>query len=530
MADYDVITIGAGPNGLMTSALLQVGGKKVCCCELNNHVGGLASNVYGELGPGFVHNRGAWYLMFAQIESLIDKLQLEKYGFELLDPKHNAVILPNNPPDPAVRLFQDSRETIEDMGKRFGKDTADRFVAFLKYLEPFSIGTQYAISNAPIPVSQIIDTMPNHEAQQAMTRLFYGTAMELIDEFFPDKKKHAPLRAYFSFYSIDGFYGGPMTPGSALTMAYHFGTPTEGEGATGAQFRVPKGHMGNFSETIAKSFEANGGILKKNAEVKKILVKNNKAYGVKLADGTEITADIIISSCDAYNTFINMVGTENTPSWLVDAIKQINYTETLNQTYLTLNKLPEFRKEYDDLNHDDWRFHLLFLGDAELYEENWNAIKFGKLPPRVGGGMYIPSMLDPSLAPEGKHTATWCDLNVWPKDVPDNKIDEVKNDLFNKKCDFIERFMPDFRDCIQDWKMMCSKDYNKLYHVTGGTWTHEMIEIKQMFDMRPVKGMSDCRAPIKNMYLCGSSNHPGPGINGRTPMICINSMTEDGVI
>ncbi len=285
-----------------------------------------------------------------------------------------------------------------------------------------------------------------------------------------------------------------------------------------------------FSESLAKSFVGHGGTLLKNSEVKKILVKNNKAYGVSLADGREITADVVISSCDAYNTFINMVGTENTPSWLVSAIRDINYTETITQTYLTFKGLPEFSKEYDELNHDGWRFNVWNQGDSELYEEAWNELKFGRVVPRVGGGMYIPSLLDPSLAPEGYHTATFCDSNSWPFGVPDDKIDEVKNDIFKKKCDHYQRFMPNFRDCIQNWKMMAPKDYEKIYHNTGGTWTHGMIEIEQMFDMRPVKGMSDCRAPIQNLYLCGSSNHPGPGVNGRTPQICISAMLEDGVL
>jgi len=528
VADYDVITIGAGPNGLMTSGLLQVDGKKVCVCELNDHVGGLASNAHEF--PGFVHNRGMWFLMFAQIGNLLDKLQLAEYGLEFMDPLTVGVVLPENPPDPVFKMYNDPRKTLEDIGRSFGKEGVEGFVGMMKYLEPFAVGLEQAISNPPIPISQMIDLIPSHEGQQAMKTMMYGTAMEIADRFFPDKKKFAPIRGYIGALCVDGFYGGPMTPGSALTIAYHFGTPAEGEGASGSQFKCCKGHMGMFSESLAKSFVAHGGTLKKNAEVVKILVKNNKAYGVRLADGTEITADIVLSSCDTYNTFINMVGEENTPPWLVDAIKDINYTETITQTYLTLKGLPEFREEYEELNHDGWRFWVSNHRDIELFEEAWDALKFGKCAPRAGGGMLIPSLLDPSLAPPGHHSATWCHSNSWPVGVPDDKVDEVKRDIFEKIVEHYCRFMPNFRDCIVDWKMMAPQDYYKLYHNTGGTWTHGMIEIDQMFDMRPVKGMSDNRTPIKNLYLCGSSNHPGPGVNGRTPQICINIMKADKVI
>jgi len=528
MPDYDVLTIGAGPNGLMTSALLQIDGKKVCCVELNDHVGGLASNTH--LFPGFVHNTGMWFLMFCQIENLLAKLKLEKYGFELMDPPHVAAVLPYAPPDPVLKLYNDPRETLDSIRKDFGKEASDGFAAMLKWFEPFGVGLELALANPPVSMSTLIDSVPSHEGQQAMKTIFYGTAYDIMDKFFPDKAKCAAIRGYLSFFSTDGFFGGPMTPGSALTLAYHFGTPTPGEGATGSQYKVPRGHTGKFAECIADSFVDHGGILKKKSEVKEILIRNNTAYGVKLADGTEITAKVVISSCDAYNTFVRMVGEKNTPKWLYDAIKEINYTEILTQTYVTTKGLPEFGKGYEDLNDENWRYFILAMGNGEVYEENWNQIKFGKLPPFAGGGTLIPSLLDPTLAPAGYHTMTFCDLCEWPIGTPREKYDETKKYLFEKKCDIHQRFMPNFRDVIQDWKMMGPLDYEERYHNTGGTWTHEDVKIDQMFDMRPVKGMSDNRAPIKHLYLCGSSNHPGPGVNGRTPQLCINAMQADGVI
>jgi phytoene dehydrogenase-like protein len=528
MSDYDVVVIGAGPNGLMTSALLQADGKKVCCAELNDHVGGLASNAHEF--PGYVHNRGMWFLMFAHIDELLKKLDLAKYGLEFMDPPHVVVVLPENPPDPVFRMYNDPRETMEDLGRSFGKEGVEGFAGLLKFLEPFTVGMDYALANEPVSIGQMIDRIPSHEGQQALQTILYGSATELMDRFFPDKKKFAPLRGYLGSFSTDGFYGGPMTPGSALTVAYHFGTPTEGEGATGSQFKVCRGHMGMFCESLARSLEDHGGTLLKNAEVTKILVRDGTAYGVRLADGREITADVVVSSCDAYNTFVNMVGVDDTPQWLVDGIRRINYKETITQSYLTFDGLPEFRSEYDFLNKDDWRFNIWNMGDGELYEQGWDAVKFGKVPDRIGGGLYFPSMLDPTLAPPGHHTATFCDTNSWPHDVPPDRVDEVKAQVFNTIVDRYEKFLPDFREHLLDWKLMAPQDYQRMYHNTGGTWTHGMIEIKQMFDMRPVKGMSNFRAPIKHMYLCGASNHPGPGVNGRSPQICINAMKADRVI
>lgn len=528
MADYEVIVIGGGPNGLMASAILATEGKKVLCLEQSDHVGGLASNAHDF--PGYVHNRGMWYLMFAQVDALLNKLELSKYGLELMDPPQVATIVPENYGDPVLRLYNSPAQTMQGIAETFGQKNLEGFIKFNEFLAPFAVGMEPAMANPPMSIAQMMDAVPSQEGQRALQTIFYGNAMELVDRFIPKDDKNAALRGFIGCQCCDGFFGGPMTPGSALTIAYHFGTPAEGEGANGSQYKLPKGHMGMFAESIAKSFEGHGGTLKKNAKVAEILVKNNKAYGVKLADGTEISGDVIVSSCDAYNTFINMMDEANCPVWLRNSIRQINYRETLIQMYVTLKGRPEFGEEYAYLNEDNWNWTVWAVGDMEAYEQDWDALKSGLCVPRPRGGFYMPSVLDPSLAPDGCHTGTFCISNAWPFDVPANKVDSVKEDIANKLIDHWTTWMPNFRDCVQDWKVMAPQDYEAIYSNTGGTWTHEMIQIDQMFDLRPVKGMSNYKAPIGNLYLCGSSNHPGPGVNGRAPQICLDVMRRDGVI
>lgn len=525
MSDYEIITIGGGPNGLMTSALLQAEGHKVCVLELNDHVGGLASNAHDF--PGYVHNRGMWFLMFADVEKTLGILELEKYGLELVDPPTQGLVLPEEPGGPAFRFYTDPIETLEGVAEDFGEEAMDGFIQFQSFLSPFAVGMQAAMLNPPLSIGEMINAVPSHEGQMALQKIFYGSAMDLIDEFLPDKVKYAPLRAYIAGLACDGFYGGPMTPGSALTIAYHFGAPTE-HGT--AMYRWPKGHTGMFSEAIARSFVDKGGTLKLNSDVKRILIKDNKAYGVELVDGTQFTADLILSSCDAYNTFINMVGEDVTPPWLVNAIKHINYDETLCQGYLTFNGLPEFRDEYAQFNEGLWRWNVWNMGNAENFEKSWDSIKYGENAPYVRGGLLIPSMIDPSTAPAGHHTGTFCMSNSWPIHVTRDRLPEVKEATIRNMMDHYAKFYPNWYDVLEDYKLMTPIDYEDMYRNTGGGWAHGMVKIDQMFDCRPVKGMSDNRTPFKNLYLCGSSNHPGPGVNGRTPLICIKQMKKDGVI
>lgn len=522
MADYDVITIGAGYSGLMTSILLAKEGKKVLCLELNDHVGGLASNA--EEFPGFIFSRGALYLMFCKLDWLFEILDLNKYNLEMMSPPCLGVVLGGHGRTP-LKLFADPREQIQYISEAFGPDIAQQYIAFSNFFQPFAQAMDMALKNPPISIGQIIDSVPGIQAKDALTRIFYGTVKDIVDEFFPDKERAATIRGEIMTFGCDGLFGGPMTPGSALTIAYHFVTPDVGAG--GSPYRLPKGHIGKFCETMAKSLSDKGGTIKLNTEVKKIIIKGNEAVGVKLANGDEITADTIISSLDTYNTFINLIGADNIDPFLTRQIKKINYTEHISTMYIALKGLPKFGKEFEYLNDGQWNY-TVWLQDPDLLEVDWDHVKHGKVPKRMtASGYYIPSMMDPSLAPPGKHSMNLCALYTWPFDVPENKIEETKKIVAENWIDSYQEFMPNFRDVIEDYKLYAPPDYHRKYHVTGGTWTHGMIQINQMFDMRPVVGMSDYRTPFKNLYLCGTSNHPGPGMTGWSPWNCYNVIKED---
>ena len=115
----------------------------------------------------------------------------------------------------------------------------------------------------------------------------------------------------------------------------------------------------------------------------------------------------------------------------------------------------------------------------------------------------------------------------WPYGIKPEQYEATGEEIHRKTVETYERYMPDFGSCIDDYKVMTMPEYEKKYHNTGGTWTHGMISIDQMFNFRPMVGMSNYKAPFDNFYLCGTSNHPGPGITGFQPINCLNVMKQD---
>lgn len=527
MADYDVITIGAGHSGLMASILLQKMGKRVLCLEMNDYVGGIASNAH--LWPGYTHNRGAWYLMFSRLDWLEKEFELSKYGLELIYPKCPGVVMAGaGKGRTPFKMFADPVEQMENIAKDFGPDTVQCFQNFYGFLAPFAQAMDYALGNEPMSIGQMMDNLPV-QARDTMTKLFYGDVYSLINEFFPDHEKQAAIRAQLMGLGTDGFYGGIRTPGSALTLAYHSTTPESGSG--GSPYRFPKGHIGAFSEALARSFEAKGGEIRFNSEVAKILVKNDTVYGVRLKDGTEITCDKLVSSADPGNNFLRMMDPGDLDPFFRKQVLEYKARctdEHIAQGYLAINKIPTFGDEFAYLNDGDWH-NCVWDFDPDEGEADWDAVKNGKIGKYCfATGYNLFSTMDPSLAPPGKHSMTICAQYAWPMRT-DKTIDYKKQtaETAEMMIRSYERYMPDFRSCVDDIHVGNPVEWEEQYHVTGGTWTHGMVKIENMFNSRPIVGMSDYRAPIKNMYLCGTSNHPGPGISGFAPRNCVEAIKYD---
>lgn len=526
MADYDVVIIGGGPTGFMAGTMLQKRGKKVLVLEKNDYIGGLASNQH--FWPGYTHNTGMWYLMFARLGWMDKELELTESGLELIYPKSTGVVLAgygkNRKP---YKMYMDQGEQMEYIGHEFGKDVVEEFQNFYASLAPFQAAMSIAMEGEPMSIGEMMAAMPI-EGQQAMKKLFFLSARDYVNEFFHDKEKTAAIRSQMMGLATDGFYGGVNTPGSAFTLAYHATTPEEGAG--GSPYRFPKGHTGAFVESIAKTFKRHGGEVRTNSPVAHIIVRDGAAVGVKLEDGTEISCDKLVSSLDPYNNFIRLMDEKDTSPFFRSQVQDWaneDCGEHIIQLSLCFNKVPTFCDEYAELNEGDWRFQV-WTYDPDVADDCWYAVNNGKVyPDAYATGLYFPSMMDPSLAPEGHHTATICGTMGWPIKTPPEKYEEQIKISTERILDSYSNYFPDFRDCVDDTFLNCPPFWEKEFNVTGGTWTHGMIKLDNMLNMRPILGMTDYRAPVKNMYLCGTSNHPGPGVTGYQPLNAVRALMAD---
>ena len=503
MSDYDVIVVGAGHNGLTAATVLAKEGLKVLDLEKNGYVGGMAAT--REVIKGFKHNVGAWVLMFFSRKHM-ELLGLEKYGLELIEPTSSCCVLGVPGENPFI-MYSDMSKLIDHLQKDHGEDAARGFVGLLQFLRPFA-EILAATRDTPISIGAMIDQAPNIQAKDALRKIIYGSAMDVVDEFFPDPQKHRHIRSAIGGMGSDGSSLGPYDLGTACAFAYHM-VPI----GFGRSWKLVKGGMGMLSEALKRSFEEKGGDVRLNARVKRILVKNDNAIGVELADGEKIASKVVLSNIDAYSTFMGMVGEENLPSDFVHMVKGIKYGTPYIQIHFALKELPEFTRDLAFINKDNLRWFVNRTYGPEEFQRCLDAVRWGRLPEKPMWTYYIPSIWDDSMAPPGYHSLTLYSFD-FPVMAPGALHEKLKVEMVDKLIDDVDRHAPNFRDAILDRVVFTSMHFERMFGITKGDYCHGRLLPQQMFDFRPVVGWSGYNTPVENLYLCGSACHPGAGVTG----------------
>jgi len=501
MADYDAIVVGAGHNGLSAATILAKNGLSVLCLEKTNGPGGMAATK--ELFDGFKHNVGAWAMLIFRDE-MLKRLELEDYGLELIRPRSSYCVF-GAPEDAPLVGYTDENEMAEHLMNDHGPGALEGLAAFADYMQKFKALVDEEMFKAPSSLESLIARAPDAETREILIKTIYGSTMDILRQFFPDPEKHRCILGSLCASAIDGTHTGPFTPGNGLSLAYHY---TLGDAY---DFRTPRGGIGALSNTIAKSVEDRGGEIRYNTRVKRFLIENGKLTGVELKSGEKITANVVLSSLDARTTFIDLVGGEHLPSDFVHAVKEIDYKNGYIQIHMTLKELPEFTGHLAFANEKKIRWLMSYIPSAEHLSRNWEQYQRGQVPDDPVSYCGIPTIMDPSLAPEGYYTCTIFS-HYFPYDMPKGKHKEFRDVMADRAIGQIAKYAPNFRDAIMDKMVFTQTYFENTFNVTNGDFASGLLHPGQMWDKRPVQGWANYHTPIESLFMCGSACHPGPGV------------------
>jgi phytoene dehydrogenase-like protein len=502
--EVDVLIIGAGHNGLAAGALLAKRGLRVLQLEKNRYVGGMAGT--REILDDCSNDVGA-SLLFPLARGLAEELELERYGVELLELPIMSTSLAA-PGDPPLVFYANPLRMAWNVWRRFGTRALVGFaklVAFTRY--PAKVIARYEVGTRPREIEDLISEAPTATAREQLELTFQGSAMDLIDRFFPDVERHRPLRAQLAFAAVQSTYKGPYTPGSAFCLVYTL-SPND---AGGLMKRV-RGGMGSLSEALHRSIVEKGGEVRLGTPVKRILVERGRAVGVELRSGEEIRARVVISNLDKNATLLELVGEEHVPDDTVDRIRKTEQMGAYVHLLFKLRGLPRYGPPLEHLNADrGTRFNLGLFTDPEELQASYEACLRGELPRNPPAALQIPTVMDPSLAPDGFHLGTTYGF-YFPCAAPKQARGKLRDEMAERIIDRVEAVYPGFRGLIVDSAVFSSDHFAAMQGATGGDFTHGLMHPDQMLGGRTLVPGSSHRSPIAGLFLCGASCHPGPGV------------------
>ncbi|HEY7737172.1 MAG TPA: NAD(P)/FAD-dependent oxidoreductase [Candidatus Limnocylindrales bacterium] len=517
---YDAAIIGGGHNGLVAAAYLARAGRRVVVLEKRHVLGGAA--VTEEIVPGFRFSVASYVVSLLRPEIIRD-LDLPRHGLDILP--LDGTFTPLHPGEGPHRGDGDYLWRVNDHGRtvrelrRWSRNDAEAYeeygqlmVDMARFIKPIlSITPPDLASNDPRPMLPLAGLARRFQQlterqQAAFVGLMTMSAVDFLDQWFETD----PLKATMSASGIIGTFLGVRSPGTAYVLLHHY--MGEIDGAFRA-WGIPKGGTGGVSEAIASAARGLGAEIRTEAPVDRIVVDGDRAVGVALEGGEEVRAAAILSSVDARRTFLGLVEPGTLEPAFEDEVGRFKFRGSSGKVNLAVDALPDFSCLPGPGEH--LRGAISFSPAVDDMERAYDDAKYGRWSRRPYVDMIIPTLVDPSMAPPGKHVIS-CFVQYAPYhlDAALGSWDDNRDAFGDTVIDRIAEFAPNIRDVIIDRQVLTPLDIERRFGLTEGNIFQGELSLEQLFFNRPVPGWARFRTPIRNLWLCGSATHPGGGIMG----------------
>ena len=518
MPTYDVTIIGGGHNGLVSAAYLARAGLKTLVLEQRPVLGGAA--VTEELFPGFRFSVFSYVVSLLRPEIIRD-LQLPQHGLDILPLDGTFTPLREGEgPGGGNYLWRvnDHGRTMREL-RRWSASDAEAYeeygqlmVDMARFIKPIlSIVPPDPTSIDPRPLLPLAGLARRFqqltERQQAVfVQLMTMSAADFLDQWFETD----PLKATMSASGIIGTYQGVRSPGTAYVLLHHY--MGEIDGAFRA-WGIPKGGTGGVSNAIGSAARALGAEIRTDARVERIRVRHGKADGVVLEGGEEIDAIDVLSSVDSRRTFLDLLEPGTLEPAFEDEVRRFKFRGSSGKVNLAVDRLPDFTALPGTGEH--LRGAISFSPSVEEMEQAYDDAKYNRFSRRPYIDMIIPTLVDPTMAPPGKHIIS-CFVQYAPyKLAPDlGSWDDQREAFGDAVVDRITEFAPNIRDIILFRNVQTPLDIERTTGLTEGNIFQGELSLEQLFFNRPVPGYARFRTPVRDLWLCGSATHPGGGIMG----------------
>ncbi|HSS71071.1 MAG TPA: NAD(P)/FAD-dependent oxidoreductase [Casimicrobiaceae bacterium] len=510
-ASYDAVIIGGGHNGLVCACYLAAGGLKVGVFERRSIVGGVA--VTEEFHPGF-RNSTASYTVSLLHPKVIRDLKLAAHGLRIVG-RPLANFLPLSARD-HLKVGGGLAATQAEIARYSAKDAA-------------ALPAYYAMLDriADVVRALLLETPPNvgggagellqaWKAGRRLKRLSLAERRDLLDLFTKSAGdvldahfESDPIKAAFGFDAVVGNFASPYTPGSAYVLLHHVIGEVNGKRG---QWGHAIGGMGAISEAMAREARARGVAIFTDSPVAQVSTRGGAVTGIALANGTEIAAKRVVANVNPKLLYLQMIDASTLDADFRHRIEAYRCASGTFRMNVAFEALPSFECLRGDGPH--LRSGIIIAPSLGYMERAYfGARQCGwSRDPIIE--ILIPSLVDPSLAPPGKHVASLFCQHANPQ-LPDGRSwDDAKEEVADLMLETVERFAPGFRAGVVGRRALSPLDLERDFGLVGGDIFHGALTLDQLFSARPVLGHGNYRGPLKGLYMCGAGTHPGGGVSG----------------
>jgi phytoene dehydrogenase-like protein len=502
---HDAIVIGAGHNGLCAAAYLARAGRRVLVVEAAPGIGGMA--VTEEFHPGFKASTVAQTVGLLHPQVAAD-LDLNQHGLAYACAALETVSLTDGGPLAIGRGDGDDAawHALHERLARYARALAP---ALLK--APPSLGLDgFAAKLELLKFGWGLRRLGRRDMRELM-RIIGMNAADLADESF----RHDATKGALAFDAIAGAFMGPRSPGTVYTLLYRMAG--EVRGVAGAR-ALPAGGMGAVAEAFAAAARGRGADIRTASPVGGVLVERDRVAGVVLADGTELRAPLVLSSADPKTTFLHLVGPSELDTGFVRRVRHWRDRGAMARVHLALAELPRFAANEETAA----RTRFVIAESRDAVERAFDDAKYGAASQAPVMEVVIPSLSDPSLAPEGRHV-----LSATVAYAPAGLDAATRERFGDRMVARLAEHAPGLERLILAREVLTPDDIERRFRVCGGHWHHGEIALDQVWTLRQPPGLKPYRTPIPGLYLAGAGAHPGGGITGLPGRNAAMAVLED---
>jgi phytoene dehydrogenase-like protein len=512
----DAVIIGGGHNGLVCASYLAAAGLKVTVLERRGVVGGAA--VTEEFYPGY-RNSVAAYTVSLLNPKVIRDLDLTRHGLRVVERK-----LANFLPLEGNRYLKvGGGTTAQEVGKFSARDAA-RLDSYANRLGLIADVLRDLVLETPpnVTAGSWLEALPEllrsarlgkriAKLDMAMRRelldLFVKSAGDYLDTWFESD----PIKAAYGFDGIVGNYASPYGAGSAYVLLHHvFGEVNGKKGAWGHAI----GGMGAITQAMAKAALERGVEIRINSAVREVIVESGRAAGVVTEQGETLRAKSVVSNLNPKLLFGKLID----PAVLdPDFRERMQHWRCASGTFrmnVALSELPDFTVLPGRAQADHHTAGIIMAPTLAYMDQAYLDAKAGGWSKRPIVEMLIPSTVDGSLAPPGRHVASLFCQHVAPQLPNGASWDDHRDEVADVMIDLVNSHAPNFKASVLGRQIMSPLDLERTFGLIGGDIFHGALSLDQLFSARPMLGYGDYRGPLKGLYMCGSGTHPGGGVTG----------------